>query len=637
MAAGRRRASSFHAAKNSRLREEGRKTFVTKTMKGSLNSRERTSGKRYLGFCPWRECPDGGPGLPPIDRVKVGEHLASCRSCCDSESACAAAGQQPREGPLCVRCFFDVYIGARKPCILRLLPTEELSKKSSCAALADSRALKCWSDLAYLTKVAGGEMIDVEVRDAGKGQVFGAGQYQQMAFGQVIRRLAAGDTSLYVTTQRIASNRHGPKALCGPPLSNKLAADFPVKVAIAGNLVPYQFNVWIGDSREGSTTGLHHDFHDNFYCLIRGRKEFRLFSPRLCELLKTHGMKSASNDVVLHPNGLISYLKGIREDGAHEASVLRARQNALERKADELRELLAGHKTSRHGAAAKKGSDEVDAERKRLEDELSRTEAELDKCLDAALDAAAANEGEAEDDASLASEDSDFTQGRLVREGAMPDHFCLAGTRTSPAASCGEPLTSSTVLEKFWSVWLEEGDTLYLPAGWFHEVISYSPGSKARSRKVASDGANVHLAFNIWLHPPVWNGTFDKPYADEFWAQHAAPQIELQHAASTRVRPPHDGASGRQSDSRQQGNTSCPRENNQALPTASEDLHCSGKQERVLRHERRRSKPNKNHTSLQTKSTRGLLLALMKLRRLRRGPQRRYVRHGRRQRSSVDG
>ncbi|KAL8448350.1 hypothetical protein Emed_003880 [Eimeria media] len=534
MAANRRKASSFHSAKKPKLRGE--------TTKGLLNSRgRRTSGKRYLGFCPWRECPEGGPGLPPIDRVEVDEHLTSCKRCSDSvqpeSAACVAAEQQQVEGPLCNQCFFNLYIKARKPCILRLLPTAGVSSNSSsCAALADCRALKCWGDLKYLTKVAGEEVIDVEVRDAKKGQVFGAGQYQQMAFGQVIRRLAAGDTSLYVTTQKIASNRDGPKALCGPPLSGDLAADFPVKIPLAGNLVPYQFNVWMGDSREGSSTGLHHDFHDNFYCLIRGRKEFRLFSPRLCELLETHGINSASNDVVLHPNGLISYLKGIREDGAHEASVLRARQKALESKADELRELLEGHKKESccGTAAGKAGADEVAAaERKRLEDELNETEAELDKCLDAALDAAAADGEEAEDDASLASEDSDLMEGRLVKEGAMPDHFCLAGTRPPSAeASEREPLTKSTVLERFWRVWLEEGDTLYLPAGWFHEVISYSP----RSTEDASGAANVHLAFNIWLHPPVWKGTFAKPYLDEFWAEHAAPQIEQQQAASARAR-----------------------------------------------------------------------------------------------------
>lgn len=35
-------------------------------------------------------------------------------------------------------------------------------------------------------------------------------------------------------------------------------------------------NVWIGSSADGSSSGLHHDFHDNLYSLLRGRKRFRL-------------------------------------------------------------------------------------------------------------------------------------------------------------------------------------------------------------------------------------------------------------------------------------------------------------------------------------------------------------------------
>lgn len=50
------------------------------------------------------------------------------------------------------------------------------------------------------------------------------------------------------------------------------AAKFPVQLAYytSRNLVPSQFNIWMGHSRVGSSTGLHHDFHDNFYCLVRG-------------------------------------------------------------------------------------------------------------------------------------------------------------------------------------------------------------------------------------------------------------------------------------------------------------------------------------------------------------------------------
>jgi len=52
---------------------------------------------------------------------------------------------------------------------------------------------------------------------------------------------------------------------------------------------------------------------------------------------------------------------------------------------------------------------------------------------------------------------------------------------------------------------LHEGDALYLPASWFHEVTSFS---------AAKSG---HLAFNYWFHPPT-AATFNAPYEDDFWA-----------------------------------------------------------------------------------------------------------------------
>lgn len=52
---------------------------------------------------------------------------------------------------------------------------------------------------------------------------------------------------------------------------------------------------------------------------------------------------------------------------------------------------------------------------------------------------------------------------------------------------------------------LKSGQVLYLPAGWFHEVTSFSDGP-----------AQTHLALNYWLHPPdnldASPAGFAKPY-----------------------------------------------------------------------------------------------------------------------------
>ncbi|KAL8432594.1 hypothetical protein Efla_002826 [Eimeria flavescens] len=669
MAAGSHKFPSYGSANKARdahKKEEApqKASRSAGSTKGQPSTRRVTG--RYRGFCPWKEALTEGPGLPPVDRVAVDEHLAACGRCCGSKAQQLPPLQEAeKDKPLCVRCFFCLFVKARRPCVLRLLPKKEPSYNAEAsAALADSRALRRWCDLAYLTAAAGQEVIDVEVRDPAGGRAFGAGRYQRLAFGQVLRRLAAGDSSLYVTTQRIASDRYGKS--CSfffllqqqnattqrrflPRQQQEAAGHMKVSASVSllqqpsapemcstwRNLVPYQFNIWMGDSREGSTTGLHHDFHDNFYCLIRGSKEFRLYSPRLCDLLQTQGMTSVSNDVVLHPNGLISYLKGIREDGAHEASVLHARQMALEKKADDLRRLLNGHEGRCSVAAANaRGSNAKHdaAERKRLEEELNQTEAELDRCLDAALDAAAMDEEEADDEASLLSEDISFAEGRLVHEGAFPDHFCLVGTKRASTASWEGPLTADNVLERFWSVWLEEGDVLYLPAGWFHEVVSYSPRRKQgiAGSDASSVNANVHLAFNIWLHPPGWQGSFDEPYPDQFWAEHTAQQIERQQAAAVDALsakkafkfPSKSSAGGKEPHSECVHPMGCLRDEAQpSSAAASRDGLSNAAQELTSSLEGRQVTACRRLASSPAGGKRRLLAAFTRLQHLRRRPQ----------------
>lgn len=52
----------------------------------------------------------------------------------------------------------------------------------------------------------------------------------------------------------------------------------------------------------GSSTGLHHDYHDNVYILLRGRKRFRLYPPSDAQRMYVRGELRA-----VHPNGRIVY------------------------------------------------------------------------------------------------------------------------------------------------------------------------------------------------------------------------------------------------------------------------------------------------------------------------------------------
>ena len=98
-----------------------------------------------------------------------------------------------------------------------------------------------------------------------------------------------------------------------PPLT-AFASRLPLRPRLIGSLVTQSVNMWLGASRAPTSSGLHHDYHDNMYVLLRGKKEFKLFSPRCVDLLRTAGATSCRP--TLHANGLICYGPGLREDGA---------------------------------------------------------------------------------------------------------------------------------------------------------------------------------------------------------------------------------------------------------------------------------------------------------------------------------
>jgi quercetin dioxygenase-like cupin family protein len=40
---------------------------------------------------------------------------------------------------------------------------------------------------------------------------------------------------------------------------------------------------------KGSSTGLHHDYHDNIYIVMKGKKKFEIYSPGDADKLTTYG------------------------------------------------------------------------------------------------------------------------------------------------------------------------------------------------------------------------------------------------------------------------------------------------------------------------------------------------------------
>ena len=107
------------------------------------------------------------------------------------------------------------------------------------------------------------------MRDSAGGSYGLGGPKQAISFGTFLDRMASGDETLYLTTQPVAAGADGHPELLGQPLL-ELQGDLVLRPQLAGQLVPQQINLWMGAAGpSGASSGLHHDFHDNLYVLLR--------------------------------------------------------------------------------------------------------------------------------------------------------------------------------------------------------------------------------------------------------------------------------------------------------------------------------------------------------------------------------
>ena len=274
----------------------------------------------------------------------------------------------------------------------------------------------------YLRRKAGHTIVSVEYR-ADESHGFGRGNRTKMRFDQFLSELSSG--KLYISSSEQRIGPHGFPDLMVSPLG-ELSGDFPSRLSWSGNLLPQQVNLWLGSSADGASSGLHHDYHDNFYVLLRGKKRFRLFPPSEVGQMQTYG-----EVVRVHENGRIIYegQEGMNADGSHQ---------------DDVAMFYEG---------------------------LSATEIES-----------------SDDDGSESNDDE--------LEPQEPPSFSRATVEDLG-------VTPSMEFE------LHAGETLYLPAGWFHEVTSLN------------NGGGEHMALNYWLHPPTnlepGPAGFERPYEKNFW------------------------------------------------------------------------------------------------------------------------
>lgn len=376
------------------------------------------------------------------------------------------------DGTIASKAFFEKYIGPRRPCIIDTLPK-----------LASSKAPPCVS-MEQLKEVAGDKEVQVERRFETT-ETFGQNRTEQrqlvMTVSDFVDRLESNDGSLYyLSTQQHEESEGAFDTPCRQLLDNGYISD---QAPWAGNLVLHTCNLWMGTSQEGSSSGLHHDYHDNFYLLIRGRKKFRLYSPDCAPLMKTYGTIEK-----VFENGVISYHgHETRADGVPLAD--------LERKDDNVDADSGDEKESdddeEEGVFFGKGFDyESDNESSHAFD---KSKDDFDEVMTRDNQEPGASD-------SKTRRPNSFSQ---IDAKTLQDPASIAKTFPQLAA-CRECI-----------VHLKEGQTLYLPAGWFHEVTSLNSGK----------GAN-HTALNYWYHPPDEVDNFEQPYKDhEFWQEEARTKL----------------------------------------------------------------------------------------------------------------
>lgn len=189
------------------------------------------------------------------------------------------------------RTFFRDYVSQRKPVLI----DDHLSDPEWKGQL--------WTN-DYLGSKAGDSIVKVERKTEGQIKEFGNGVEEKIPFKEFLKHVERNDDSLYLTTQELDYDSEGRPSLLSPPLTG-LIGEFPWHPKIMGNLVLQNANLWMGCSNAKSETssGLHHDYHDNLYIVLRGTKRLVLFPPSEAPNLYTVGQLEK-----VHPNGRINYV-----------------------------------------------------------------------------------------------------------------------------------------------------------------------------------------------------------------------------------------------------------------------------------------------------------------------------------------
>lgn len=457
--------------------------------------------------------------------------------------------------------FYKEYICQRRPVVIKgLLNSNDVSDSNSAdinSMIKLTSELIKLQNLEHLRNQAGDEKMKVEKRSL-TSESYGKGIEVEMTFSQFLNEMGQdkeGSSSelYYLTTQDVDSSSDGRPHLMSPLVrrifqrqakvaSMKISKEdikditIPLQPELMGNLIPQNINIWMGKSKSGSSSGLHHDYHDNLYIVVKGQKRFRLFSPKDIDKMYTRGRLHGPFHV--HPNGRINYFN--EPTTAYGADLQSDKAAEAERKKEEAERLLRA------------AEEDLEAGIDGAQDRLELAEAMLEEAMDALIDVEMDGEddgkeaswifgteddvyeddddGDEDDDDDGDEEECDDTdddikadpsnneQSRLVDKTVKnPDNF----SEIDPSI-----LDDESVLKKKYPKYIDaksafctigEGDMLYLPASWFHEVTSMGKCVYQNQDCDNNEDAGLHMAVNYWFHPPDAEDNFAKPYSTDFW------------------------------------------------------------------------------------------------------------------------
>ena len=428
--------------------------------------------------------------------------------------------------------FFDQYISQRKPCVLDALPRlEETSKQQQQQQQQRKNPKTIQITKALLEQVAGDQTIQVERRqhvDENFGQNRSASRQIVLTISDFLRRMTGRPTEkeasalqetnkdkdnddegalLYWSTQEDTDDPFN--VPCRQLVDRQL---IQAQVPLAGNLILSSCNLWMGkttkttkstttNNPEGASSGLHHDYHDNFYLLLRGRKRFRLFSPDCAPQLATYGTIDR-----IHSNGRVSYVGNeTRADGVPLESLRESPSEEEDDEDEEEEELVLG-----------KGFDYVsdDSDGDDFDEDNQKDDFDEIMGLEDTNNESGKGGGDDKKNDKTASSLTSTTKDDNDEQDEHPDSF----SRINPCRTDRDALTKefpSLASCKEVTVEIQAGQMLYLPAGWFHEVTSYS--NKNESANEEDSLADCHMALNYWYHPPDAPNNYKNPYKDDFW------------------------------------------------------------------------------------------------------------------------